>query len=165
MTRASGTVERCAPFSRLSMPWCAVRTQTRTQSYRYWRQKAMAIHLRRICEVVKEIGKRIFVFIQTHTSKHKRTHCPHLTIFNMEHIAGGQESRRWHKQTINIYSGNIIWISWAYISIKLTFEYVDEHKSRLCIRWYTSVISRMLTVRSLNGQLRIVIVWNWFFKQ
>lgn len=109
--------------------------------------------------------------IRFYTDKHTRaqtqahTHCPHLTIFSMEHIAGGQESRRWHKQTINIYSGNIIWISWAYISIKLTFEYVDEHKSRLCIRWYTSVISRMLTVRSLNGQLRIVIVWNWFFKQ
>lgn len=88
------------------------------------------------------------------------------------------------KQTINIYDGNIIWISWDRRDVNywekerrkysaplyspyeiLTFEYVNEHKSRLCIARYTCVIAWMLSVRPLYGQLRVMIVWNWFLRK
>lgn len=92
------------------------RKHTHTQSHRHWHQTALAIHLKK--NLWSGQGNR-----QTHiccllpfdpyTYLHT-SHCTnlsHLTIFNTGHVCLGQESRRWH--TINIYSGNIIWISWA----------------------------------------------------
>lgn len=41
---------------------------------------------------------------------------------------------------------------------------MNEYESRLSIGGLACVISRVFSIRSQNGQLRIVIVWNWFFE-
>lgn len=39
---------------------------------------------------------------------------------------------------------------------------MHQHKCGLCIAGHTCVIAWMLSIRSLNGQFRIMIVWNGF---
>lgn len=43
-------------------------------------------------------------------------------------------------------------------SRSLTFKYMDYHRCWLSVAWYTCVITRMLSICSQNGQLRIMII-------
>lgn len=80
-------------------------------------------------------------------------------------VSGAWKYTQQQQHSILFYSIRTHSVSTVRINIYiiLTFEYVNEYKSRLSITRNAAVIPRIFSVRSWNGQLRIVIVWNWIF--